>query len=89
MQFTSSQFLSDNSQASILIGSCSKADDDEAKLFEIMKSSGISKLYEKFRKAEITADIIWKLSDEMLEKDLKLNGIEKLQYKTAKENNDK
>ena len=63
----------------------STADDEHAELQKVMKSTGISTLYEKFRDAGITVDIIWKLEDSMLDDELKLSGIEKLKYSTAKE----
>ena len=63
----------------------STADDEHAALKKVMESTGILKRYEKFRDAQITVDIIWKLDDSILNDELKLSGIEKLKYSTAKE----
>ena len=60
------------------------ADDEHAELQKVMKSTGLSALYEKFRDAGITVDIIWKLENEILDDMLKLNPIDKLKYNTAK-----
>jgi len=51
-----------------------------------MKKAGLSSLYERFRDAGVTVDIIWILDDTALNDDmLKLTPIEKLKYHTAKE----
>ena len=48
-----------------------------------MKSSKIFGLYEKFHKAKVTAEIIWDLTEDILDEDIKLTRIEKIRYLKA------
>ena len=48
-----------------------------------MKSSKIFDLYEKFHKAKVTAEIIWDLTEDILDEDIKLTRIEKIRYLKA------
>lgn len=54
------------------------------RLLELMKEEGIDDLYHKFHENGINAEILWDLSDDILEKDLKLSRIQKLKYDKAK-----
>ena len=54
---------------------------DEMLMIELKKFN-LEPLYDKFRAAKITSDIIWMLDEEMLE-DIGLTKIEKLKYKQA------
>lgn len=56
----------------------------EGDLLHLMKSYNISDMYEKFHEHGITTDILWELTDEMLDDILHLNAVEKLKYDAAK-----
>ena len=60
---------------------------EDVELKEILKRSGLIDLYDKFCKAKVTAQIIWKLDDKDLKDEVKLNGIEKKRYKEAQKEN--
>ena len=53
-------------------------------LRDLMGVTGIGSLYEKFHKIGITSDILWDLTDDILENELHLTGVERLKYKSAK-----
>ena len=52
-------------------------------LSEVMIEAGIQDLYGKFQANGVTVDIIWELSDDMLNF-LKLNPMEKFRYENAR-----
>ena len=57
---------------------------EDNELLEALKWSKITHLHGKFRSQNVTLNVLWELDDEMLE-DCKLNRVEKLQYRKAKE----
>lgn len=50
-----------------------------------MKDFKIDSMYEKFHENGVTTEVIWVLDDEILTDILKLNALEKIKYKTAKD----
>lgn len=50
----------------------------------LLQDCNISHLYTKFNKAGTTASMIWDLPDEVLSKDVELNGVELHRFKKAR-----
>ena len=57
---------------------------EDTALLDTLKWWQIKHLYHKFRSQNVTLGVLWELDEDML-KDCKLNRVEKLQYKKAKE----
>ena len=50
----------------------------------LLEDCNISHLFTKFNKAGTTASMIWDLPDEVLSKDVELNGVEIRRFKKAR-----
>ena len=55
----------------------------EKDLLEVMSEAGISDLYGQFKRKGVTVDVIWELSDDLLNF-LELNPMEKFRYENAR-----
>ena len=50
----------------------------------MMKAFKIDSMYEKFHENDVTTDVLWDLTEEVLIDILKLNALEKIKYEKAK-----
>lgn len=77
-------FVSATSPAKSSKSKLQKIEEQDKELEEVLIASNIPHLHFKLRDKNVTKDVLWELDDEMLD-DCKLNNVEKLQYKKAKE----
>jgi len=53
-------------------------------LREVLNDANIGDMYNKFQTKGVTADVIWKLPDAIVNDSLELNDVEKFRYQNAK-----